>query len=190
SYYGYAETDLPLISAAQAVPLVSRLSLDGAIRHEHYNSFGATTTPKLGLIWSLIPGLDLRGSWARSFKAPTLLQQYQPFVLYYLPSSIFESAPANGTMLLEWGGNRGLKPERAKIVTAGFAITPDLVRGFNFEFTWFDVHYTDRVVQAFQNYLSALVDPASQQFLTANPSIDQLNSAFAATGTPVGTFFL
>lgn len=190
SYYGYAETDLPVVSAAQALPLVSRLSLNGAIRYEHYDSFGATTTPKLGVIWSVIPGFDIKGSWARSFKAPTLLQQYQPFVLYYYPSYVFAGAPADGTMFIEWGGNRNLKPERATIRTAGFAITPELLHGLNIEFTWFDIRYTDRVVQAFQNFLFALVDPASKGFLTTNPSIDQLNAAFVATGFPVGTFFL
>ncbi len=190
SYFGYVEANFPFVSEGQHIPLVSSLTVDGAVRYEHYDNFGETTTPKLGAIWSVVPGLEVKASWGKSFKAPSLLQQYQPSVLYYLPSAAFAGGPANDTVMLQWGGNRNLKPERGDVVTAGIGITPDMVPGLDLDFGWSDVRYTDRVVQALVNYTTALVDPAAQQFVTPVPAAAQQNAAFAGAGAPVGSFFL
>ncbi|MBY8829155.1 TonB-dependent receptor [Hephaestia mangrovi] len=190
SYSAYVETRLPFIAEAQHIPFVSCLSIDGAVRYEHYDNFGETVTPKLGVIWGLVPGLEVKASWGRSFKAPALLQQYQASVLYYLPSASFGGAPAGRTIMLQWGGNRDLKPERAKTFTAGFGITPDMVPGLALDLSWSDVRYTDRAVQAVSDYTAALVDPAAQQFVTNAPTTAEQDAAFAAAGSPVGSFFL
>lgn len=190
SYFAYVEANVPLVSETQHIPFVSRLSVDGAVRYEHYDNFGETATPKLSAILSVVPGLELKASWGKSFKAPSLLQQYQPSVLYYLPSASFTGGAADGTIMLQWGGNRDLKPERADVVTAGVGITPEMVPGLNLDLSWSDVRYTDRVVQAIGNFTAALVDPASRQFVTIAPITALQNAAFATTGAMAGTFFL
>ena len=45
---------------------------------------GKVTTPKVGLIYEPGAALTLKASWGRSFKAPTLYQQYVGYETYLL----------------------------------------------------------------------------------------------------------
>lgn len=54
---------------------LNRLLLQGAIRHENYSDFGATTNYKVAGRVGLFGGLALRGSYNTAFRAPALAQQ-------------------------------------------------------------------------------------------------------------------
>jgi iron complex outermembrane receptor protein len=54
---------------------LDRLLLQGAVRHEHYSDFGATTNYKVAGRLGLVGGLALRGSYNTAFRAPALAQQ-------------------------------------------------------------------------------------------------------------------
>src|SRR5699024_7593930 len=104
----------------QAVSGVRRLTLTGAVRSEDYNSFGGVTTPKLGVIYS--PGTDftLKASWGKSFKVPTLTQQYLTRTAYLFPAATLGGtgyAP-DATAIYLTGGNPVLNPERARTWSA------------------------------------------------------------------------
>jgi len=188
SSYAYAEVNLPLVSEEQEVPLMTRLSLNGAVRHERYDSFGDTTTPKVGLIWGLTPELDLRASWGRSFKVPTLLQQFDASSLFLYPAALITGSPAGSTPIFEFGGNPNLGPERAEVVTAGLVARPKFIPGLGIEFEWFDIDYTDRVDFPLNPLSQALINPAFAAFVTLNPTLAQQQAAFASAGLPFGTF--
>lgn len=183
SHYGYGEIHLPLVRA---------LSVSGALRHEKYNTFGETTTPKIGAIWSVTPSFDIKGSWGKSFKAPTLLQQYQAQLLYLYSASAIGgaavSAPAGSTAFRRFGGNPDLDAEHAEVVTVGFVARPSLLPGFSLEFSWFDIDYTDRVVLPISPIGQALSNPAFAEFVSLNPTPAERDAAFAWAGLPVGTF--
>src|SRR5258708_32125794 len=68
----YAELAVPVIGDHNALPLVQKLDIDLAVRYDHYSDFGGTTNPKVSLKWALIDSLSLHGSYAHSFRAPTL----------------------------------------------------------------------------------------------------------------------
>lgn len=192
SDYGYGEIHLPLVSEEQEIPLVRALSVSGALRHEKYNTFGETTTPKIGAIWSVTPSFDIKGSWGKSFKAPTLLQQYQAQLLYLYSASAIGgaavSAPAGSTAFRRFGGNPDLDAEHAEVVTAGFVVRPSLLPGLSLEFSWFDIDYTDRVVLPVSPIGQALSNPAFAEFVSLNPTSAERDAAFAWAGLPVGTF--
>ena len=188
SYHFHAEVDAPLVAEAQDIRLVERLSLNAAVRHENYKSFGETTTPKVGVIWSVVPGFDLKASWGRSFKVPTLNQQFATRPVVHYPYTFFEGAPEGMTAIAIFGGNPDLGPERAKILTAGFLAQPRALPGFSLEFSWFDVDYTDRVIQPVNPLSQALSNPIFAEFVTLAPTVEQQNAIFAAAGLPPGTF--
>jgi iron complex outermembrane recepter protein len=180
SHHAYGEINLPLLS---------RVIVNGALRYESYDSFGDVTTPKLGAIWKPIPSLDFKASWGKSFKAPTLVQQYQASALYLYPASFFPGLPPGTSVFYAGGGNPDIDPERAEVVTAGFVAKPAFLPGFSLEFGWFEIDYTDRVVQPIAN-LSQTGNPAYADFVTVSPSVAQQNAAFAAAGLAAGTFTL
>lgn len=183
SAFAYAEVNLPLIGPAQQIPWVSRLSLSGAVRYEDYRSFGDTTTPKFGVAWTVAPGFDVRASWGRSFKVPTLEQQNAPSQVYLMEAPA--TAPAGSTILFDFGGNPALGPERAEILTLGFVVSPSFAPGLVLEAGWFDVDYTDRVTQPLTPLVLALSDPGNplfSEFVTFDPSAaDQQSMIDAAT---------
>lgn len=71
---GYIQLNIPVVSDAMAVPLVRKLEVETSYRADHYYDFGWATSPKLGVDWTVMDGLLLRGSWGRSFRAPAFPQ--------------------------------------------------------------------------------------------------------------------
>ncbi|MDG2535903.1 TonB-dependent receptor [Sphingomonas sp. HITSZ_GF] len=192
SYYGYGEVNIPVVSEEQGIPLVRRFAINAAVRHENYDSFGGTTTPKVGALWGVAKGLDLRASWGRSFKVPTLLQQYTSRILYLTSAAYLggaqAGAPADGQGILLFGGNQDLRPERAETLSAGFTFKPEFVPGLELEANWFQVDYRDRIIAPITVFNQALTNPAYAEFAQFSPSAADINAAFAWAGLPQGTF--
>ena len=187
TYYGYGEINVPLVSEAQEIPLVSFLTMSGAVRYEDSSTFGDALTPRFGLLWGVTPGLDIKASWGESFKAPTLYEQYDDTTLYLYPGTVF-GTPAGSTALITFGGNPALGPERAEILTAGLVARPGFFRELTLELNWFDIDYDERVVLPITRPEQALTDPAYSEFVTFTPSDEQQRSAFAEAGLPYGEF--
>src|SRR3546814_7872594 len=93
------------------------------------------------MIWGVADGFEIKATWGRSFKAPTLIQQYQAGMLYLHPGALYAGAPDDSTILLTWGGNESLEPERAEVRTVGFDFRPVSVPGLTLGFNWFDIDY-------------------------------------------------
>lgn len=69
-----AERDQYALFAEAFVPLSDRFSLQLAGRYDHYDNFGGDFNPKVGFKWTVNDSLVLRGTWATSFRAPSLSQ--------------------------------------------------------------------------------------------------------------------
>lgn len=146
--YGYAEIALPLVSPALRLPALYSLNLTGALRYDNYAGIGDVVTPKLGVIYAPSADFDIKGAWGRSFRAPTLYEQYNSvsttlFTAAYLGGANY---PASATALLVTGGNPDLKPERARTWSATLALHPRAIEGAHLDISYFNVHYTDRIV--------------------------------------------
>ncbi len=70
----YAEAAVPIVAEGSGIPLVHSIDLQLAGRFEHFSDFGDAIKPKAALHWFLTPDLSLRGSYARGFRAPNLVQ--------------------------------------------------------------------------------------------------------------------
>lgn len=167
SRFAYAEINLPFVGPHQHISGVKRLLFTAALRGEDYASSGSVITPKLGMIYE--PGADvtLKASWGRSFKAPTLLQLYQTQFAALYPAALVGGAgyAAGSTVLMPYGGNPDLKPERARTWSASAQYHPAAVPGLEAELSWFDIHFTDRIAQPLVSLTQALSNPAYAQFI-------------------------
>lgn len=184
SRFAYSEVNVPLVSPDMGVPAVERLAVNGAIRYERYSDLGGVTTPKLGVTYNPIPDLTLRGSWGRSFKAPTLLQQFQPqYVAVYPTSGLGGGYAPDSTALLIGGGSRDLRPERAETWTVGAVYQPQAVAGLKLEVNVFHIDYTNRVISPLANFAQAFTNPVYRPYLTLNPTL-AMQRAVIATANP------
>lgn len=191
--FAYAEIDVPLVAADQARAGIERLSLTAAARTEDYSSFGQVTTPKLGLIYGPSAAMTLKASWGRSFKAPTLFERYASADAWlYHPSSFGGTGYApDATLLAVTGGNRDLDPERASTRSVSLAWHPAAVPGLEAELTWFQVAYTNRVIQPVANPTQALSNAQYAPFVALSPSLaaqqallDRADTFRSAISTP------
>lgn len=179
--FAYGELSLPLVGPANRVAGITRLNLSAALRYEHYDDFGSVATPKLGLVYAPGPALDLKASWGRSFRAPTLLQRYQPPL-----ATLYEAAdlggtgyPATATVLYVQGGQAGLKPERASSWSLSATLHPPGMAGFSLELGYFATRYTNRIVAPIGFVSQALSDPAYAAQVTRSPSAALLAATIA-----------
>lgn len=138
SFYG--ELYVPLFGAANAVPGLQKLQINGAVRRDRYSDVGTTTNPKVGLVWSPIVGLEFRGSYGTSFRAPIFSQIYGNSNALFVQNY---SDPTQGGAIIQGlarsGANPDLKPETATTWTAG--ADWDIARGARLSLTYFDVRY-------------------------------------------------
>lgn len=182
SHYLYGELSLPLVSPAMGVRLVRRLSASAAARYERYPGIGSVVTPKLAAIYAPSQDIDLKASWGKSYRAPTLYQQYQAVAAVLAPAAAFGGSgfPAGSTALLVQGGSPDLKPERATSLSATAALHPRAIAGANLELSYFRVRYKDRVVTPIAFLSQSLSNPIYADRLTFAPS-PQLQAAVIAS---------
>jgi iron complex outermembrane receptor protein len=181
SRYAYGELALPIVGAAQNVRGIERLDLSAAVRYERYPGIGSVATPKFGFIYAPNRSLDLKASWGKSYRAPTLKQQYQPasVVLYRATALGGTGYPAGSTVLYVAGGDPGLKPERATSWSATLAIHPPIFKRARLELSYFDTRYRDRIVTPIANISGALSNPQYAPQISYVPSQAQLATLIA-----------
>lgn len=179
SRFAYAELNLPLIGPEQGKSGVDRLAVTGALRTED-GDYGTVTTPKFGLIYAPDADVSLKASWGKSFKAPTLSQQYSAQVAVYYPAATFGGTgyPADAAVLWLSGGSRDLRPERARTWSASLAFHPEALPGLETELTWFHIDYTQRILQPITAY-DVLGNPGYADFVDYQPSADSQAAALA-----------
>ncbi|MDR6623863.1 TonB-dependent receptor [Caulobacter segnis] len=138
----YAELNAPLVGPGNALPAIERLELSLAGRIEDYDDVGATTNPKVGLIWVPRQGLTVKASYGTSFRAPALSELNIPYTI----TPIAVSAQGGQVPSLVYqGGNPSLRPETARSWTAGVTVSPDSVPDLTLSLFVYRTRFKDRV---------------------------------------------
>ncbi len=180
--YLYGEVLAPLVEPSEARVGLHELELSASARSEHYSDFGNTTNPRLGLRYVPFSDLTIRATWGKSFKAPSFLQLYQADDLYLFPVSTLGGV-GTGTGLMTYGGNANLKPEKSTSWTFGGDYSPIGLKSMKVSLTYFNIDYTDRVVQPVANYNVAFADPTYAPFVDMAPSSTLLASLVGSGAT-------
>ncbi|CAN5203430.1 TonB-dependent receptor [soil metagenome] len=163
----YAEVRAPLFGDAYRLPGLERLELSAAVRTEHYEGGLQSTVPKFGVIWSPITDWTMKGTYGRSFRAPSLgeLTDAQKAS----PTNLTVNG-ANVLTLLLIGGNPNLRPETARSWSAGLEYAPAAHPELRLAATVFDTKFQQRIGQPALNNLSTVLTASDlapfRQFIT------------------------
>jgi iron complex outermembrane recepter protein len=52
--------------------VLKQLELNGAVRYDHYDTYGGSATPKFGFKFTPVDSFAVRGTWGRGFRAPSI----------------------------------------------------------------------------------------------------------------------
>jgi len=169
----YAELFLPLAGRSNRLPGIERLELSLATRYEHYSDVGDSVNPKLGVVWSPAAALTIRGTYGRSFKAPSLLdldvERSSANLAVYFPQSFVDIGAVPFPMIGLSGNNDKLKPEKATTWTAGIEWRPAGSDATLFNLTYFDVDLDNRIALPLTSFINA-DDPRFAALVNSDPT--------------------
>jgi iron complex outermembrane recepter protein len=165
----FTEERLPI---AKNLPGVKSLDLEGGYRYSSYTSGFNTNTFKLGLTWSPLSDVRIRGSYNRAVRVPNPAELFKPNVVeldsgtdlcaagpyaHNTPANVAACALTNGGIPLPvptpgspagqyngiLGGNPNLQPEVGKTTDVGIVLTPTFLPGFSLTVDYADIKITD-----------------------------------------------
>lgn len=190
--------------AEVAAPVLASLELDGAVREDHYNTYGNSTTPKFGVKYTPFKQLTLRGTYGNGFRAPNPAEAGSAGSLFgtgAYPDPILCKQAADGTQLpgsfpftcneFPTGlqtTNSALKPEKSTNYTVGFIVSP--VSALTVSLDYWKIRIRQDIVSA-SELVNLGVPLQSLQFTTLRgapvilPQV-QANGSLAPALTPVG----
>jgi iron complex outermembrane receptor protein len=151
---GFIEALIPLAAPQQNLGWAHTFDLDVAARYEKYSDTDDPLVPKFTFRW--LPFNDefaVRGTWGKSFNAPTLYQLVGPSDVGFTPEVNLlpfgaADAPGNyviGQSQIRGGNNPSLKPAHSKALTVGVVWSPKALKGFSAELTYWNIKETDIV---------------------------------------------
>ena len=121
------------VYAEMVAPVSKSLELSAALRHDRYQTVGGSTTPKLGLRWTLAPSVLVRASAGTGFRAPSVNDLYRPVKTSQtavLPDPVCMAENDNdlGFCADFWEtrtyANPNLKPEKSRQQSVGLVFQP------------------------------------------------------------------
>jgi outer membrane cobalamin receptor len=175
----FVEGHIPLFISKEGPYGPRSLTLSVAGREEHYSDVGSTSIPLFSLTDVPVRDLELLATWDRSFRAPTLLEEYNATQLT-LKSFSDPGVPSGESVgLLRFGGNPRLRPESARTASMDVSFTPAAWKGAVFELTYYDTLYGDRIELPTANTGNPLADPNILPFIQRNPSAAGIAQLFA-----------
>lgn len=179
--FAYGELSLPLVGPELDLPLVDRLTLSAALRHERWSGIDAVTTPKVGVVYQPVPEMTVRATWGKSFKIPTLLQVNQIQEGNLIPGFFFvpPPQPIGAPVLLLTGSAPGLEPERATTWSGTVEWKPSFISGLSLQATYFNIDYRGRIASPIPSPITALNNPLYSDLIIYNPSAAQVNALLA-----------
>jgi len=133
SYGIYAETDIPVFSAANSIPAFHALEFTAAVRFEYYlNNDTNVLVPKFGIRWQPFDdSLTIRSTWGEGFREPSLYE------LFGSSFSEFEGPEMDVPVTINT--NPALAPEDSRNFTAGIVYTPKFIPGLTVSVDLFDI---------------------------------------------------
>jgi outer membrane receptor protein involved in Fe transport len=135
---GFVETIVPLL---KDTPFFHALDLNGAFRYTDYKNSGGVSTWKLGVSWSPIADLRLRGTRSRDIRAPNLFELFAGPVNAFQPGLTDPfTKQTNIIAITRTQGNPGLQPEKADTWTIGGVYTPSWLPGFSGSVDYYDIN--------------------------------------------------
>ncbi|MCY4757047.1 TonB-dependent receptor plug domain-containing protein [Pelomonas aquatica] len=128
------------------VSFTPNLTVDAAVRAEHYSDFGSSTTGKLSGSYKLTPSWLLRAAASTGFRAPSLQQLYfsSTFTDFIGGRPVPVQLAPNGSAITNAAGVPALKQEKSKNFSLGTTFKAG--RDFDLTVDAYQINIRDRVV--------------------------------------------
>jgi iron complex outermembrane receptor protein len=126
--------------------VTTALTVDAALRAEHYSDFGSTTTAKLAGSYKASKEVLLRGAASTGFRAPSLQQLYfsSTFTDFISGKPLDVVLAPNGSKIANAAGVPSLKQEKSKNYTLGITVKPSADTAFTVDL--YQINIRDRIV--------------------------------------------
>jgi iron complex outermembrane recepter protein len=175
---GYVELYVPLVGVNNARPGLQRLDLSIAGRLDEYSDFGRTTNPKIGLTWTPLNSLTVKGSYGTSFRAPSLSDLKAPGEATQV-STQPDPRSVTGTSrgLNIRAGNADLGPETSRTWTVGLDWHPESLPDLRTDLTYFNISYDNQIASIQGNALQQ--EALYVDVITRNPTQAQVAATIA-----------
>lgn len=179
------------------------LVLSAAGRYDDYSDVGGTFNPKFGATFKPVKWVSVRGSWGKSFVAPSLADsavadptaasfQTGAVAAFLAPPAILAAkgyppiGPGQAILVL-LGANPGLTPQHATTWSVGTDIEPPIAPGLRLSATYYNITYTDLIQgPPFTNQPLYFATFADTTFLRS-PTQAQLSAILSSAGSVGGT---
>ena len=126
--------------------LTPSLTVDAALRGEHYSDFGSTTTAKLAGSYKFGSSFLLRGAASTGFRAPSLQQLYfsSTFTDFINQQPLDVVLAPNGSTITNAAGVPALKQEKSKNLSVGITVKPSTDTAITADL--YQINIKDRIV--------------------------------------------
>lgn len=126
--------------------LTPALTMDAALRAEHYSDFGSSTTAKLAGSYKASKEVLLRGAASTGFRAPSLQQLYfsSTFTDFLGGKPLDVVLAPNGSKVANAAGVPALKQEKSKNYTLGVTFKPSSDTALTVDL--YQINIRDRIV--------------------------------------------
>ena len=144
SYAAFAEARVPVL-AALGTDEKALLTLNGAVRYDHFDDFGDKTSPQVGIELRPSDAVLVRASYSSAFKPPSLLSLYRPTTT--LTATVADPLRSNAPTIVTivGGGNPDLRATTSDSSSAGLVYSPNQIPGLDISLTWWAIHLKDGV---------------------------------------------
>jgi outer membrane receptor protein involved in Fe transport len=182
----FAEVYAPLIGSSEDG---TRLALSVAARYDDYSTFGSSVDPQVGLMWSPVRGLRLRGSYGSSYKAPKLLD-YDTSLNSAAAFHYIDPGSPTGIshqLVLQGRNPDNYVPQKSKNFSVGFSV--DAIPKVRISANYYDIRYRDQLALPPGDSAVILGNPGVfGQLIVRDPSVEQVNEAIAFASLPFLAF--
>ncbi len=140
--------------------VLPQLEITAAGRYDHYDTYGGSFTPKLGLKYSPVQQFTVRGTWGKGFRAPSISESGTAGEAFGLATSYdpvlcpggvanvkgtYNSLCAYSPVFVQ-GSNPALKAVKSTNATFGVIFEP--IKQFNVSVDWYWIQLKDDIIPA------------------------------------------
>lgn len=195
----FGEIVAPIIGNDGGMSLVA----SAAGRYDHYSDVGGTFNPKFGATFKPVDWISIRGSWGKSFVAPSLADsavadptaasfQSGAVASFLAPPDILAAkgyppiGPGQAIIVL-LGANPGLQPQHATTWSVGTDVQPPVIPGLRLSASYYNITYTDIITSPpFTNQPLYFATFADTTFLRS-PTQAEINAILGSAASVGGT---
>ena len=166
SAYAMGDEHVVSIYVEAVAPVTKTLELSAAVRNDHYDTFGSSSTPKVGFKFSPLKEFAIRGTYAGGFRAPNAAENgtagaefsfnaiRDPLLCSVLKADGKPDTSAAGNVPASCSFNptylqnttKGLQPEKSKSFTLGIIAEP--IKDWSLTLDYYNIELRNQIIPA------------------------------------------